>query len=157
MTGPENLWEALGAAGSVASLIGLLIACLAERRARAAERRAKSAEEKVDAAIGRTRTAADVRASSVGYTAARLALAATSKGAWTSHVQEMRAAVANLCESAALTGDDRNEMRRIAAGLTDLAYKDPSSDRTLRAAADRIDRLTARGLNRLTTPERTNR
>jgi hypothetical protein len=143
----------LGVAGSVASVAGLLIAWFAERRASSADRRAKSAEEKVDAAVARTRTAADVRALAVAYTAARLALAAkASRPAWAAHVADLRKELGILCESAVLSTEDRREAQLIAAAVSDLTYRDPVSDRTLERAAERLNRLSARGLNRLSGP-----
>ena len=155
MSGPENFWEALGLAGTLASLFGLAIAWLAERRAIAAEAKAKSAEQKVDAAVAQVRSAADGRALAVAYTAARLARAATtSRPAWAAHVAELRKELGAVCESASLQAEDRREAQLVAASLTDLAFRDPGSDRTLDRAADRLNRLNARGLNRLADPPR---
>ncbi|NNJ28117.1 hypothetical protein LzC2_42280 [Planctomycetes bacterium LzC2] len=155
MSGPENFWEGLGAAGSVASVTGLLIAWLAERRAASAERRAESAERKVDAAVARSKTGGDVRGLATACATARLALGATnSRPEWLAHVRQLRATLAELCESEALTVEDRQEVRRTAAGLTDLMHKETTSVRTLGRAADTLDRLNVRSLNRLTKPER---
>ena len=153
MNGPANFWEALGLAGALASLFGLVIAWLAERRAVRAERTAASASEKVDAAVARVRSASDVRALAVAYTAARLALAATtSRPAWAAHVAELRKELGAVCESASLAPGDRREAQTVAASLTDLAFRDPVSDRTLERAADRLNRLNARGLNKIADP-----
>ena len=148
MTGPANFWEGLGAFDSAASALGVWVAVRAERRA-------KSAGAKVDAAVAHARTAGDVRGLAVAYTAARLALGETaSRPAWAAHVAQLRKELGTVCESPALPAEDRREAQRIAASLTDLAHRDPRSDRTLGRAADMIDRLNARSLLRLTEPER---
>ena len=91
----------------------------------------------------------------VAYTAARLALASTtSRPAWAAHVADLRKEMGAVCESPTLSAGDRREAQRIAASLTDLAHRDPRSDRTLGRAADMIDRLNARSLHRLTEPPR---
>ena len=150
MTGPENFWEGLGAAGSAASVAGLLIAGLAERRARAAELRAASVEAKVDAAVRRVRRAALLSDVTIALLAGRqCSEERVSVRRWEGHARTLRTAVIRLREASCLTPDERTLVGKAFARVTGLRFSDGDSDRDLRRALDELDTLHARLLNAL--------
>ena len=153
MNGPENFWEGLAAAGSVASVIGLLIAGLAERRARAAERRAASAEAKVDAAVRRTRRVLLLSELAAATEAGRACLRErVSRPAWAGDFQRSRSAVVRLESSGVLSPAERVLVRQTTRTFDRIVFRDDESDRTLRQVVDRLDRVHGLIINALAAP-----